>query len=260
MQISELGGSSPSRRPNSPKRSAASSPAIVPLQDLVKGWLLSVIDVADCATHSKEEVNYKKKLHADESVQEVVHRINDAVMTSFTLCDQYALNFKNRFAFLWESKPRSQFKKFLDTYGQPPGHDFPVIELFALKIQELEGLMRELNSSDDVQHIRWLRIDVRPFKVAVSNLLESTTALYTDFLLDFFSEKLVDIHGFIKKTYADLERSVDVTSGSDLAMPVVLVSNRAIRRKREVFAKPSSSPCPLASTCPVCLLSHASSI
>lgn len=202
------------------------------MQDLVKGWLLSVVDVADCATHSREAVDYKKLLHSDAEVQGAVQHINQAVVESFQMCYEYAESF-NRFSFLWEVQPQHRFKQFLDKYGKPKGEQFPRTSLFALQIRELVSLAREMNAADDVQHIRWFRIDARPFKVAVANLLEASTDLYTDYLRGFFNDKLVDIHGFITSTHMDLERSVDVTSGSDLLMPVVLVSNRAIRRRRE---------------------------
>lgn len=79
---------------------------------------------------------------------------------------------------------------------------------------------------------RWLRVDTRPLKNAISDLLVKWSLMYTSFLSEFFSKTLWDLHTFITGTRVQLESAVDLHGSNDMMMPAVLQCNRQIRQKR----------------------------
>lgn len=81
---------------------------------------------------------------------------------------------------------------------------------------------------------RWLRVDTRPLKNAISDLLVEWSLMYTSFLSEFFSKTLGDLHTFITDTRVQLESAIDVHGSNDMMMPAVLLCNRQIRQKRAI--------------------------
>ncbi len=207
--------------------------SIKSLRALVKSWQESIMDLAQVAGECVEEDTcfYYTVVKSDSGVSSVLERIETALVQSKDACLAFRVQF-DQFSFLWEMDPTVSFDHFLKTQGQPPGEPFPRLSTFDAKLREFEALQRRIKSVLDMRSVLWLRIDTRPLKTAVNELLMLWAHTHTSYLSDLFARVLADIHTFITTTHTELEHAIDVHGGKDLLVINMLNSNRSIRLRR----------------------------
>ncbi|XP_006880447.1 PREDICTED: dynein heavy chain 11, axonemal [Elephantulus edwardii] len=148
-----------------------------------------------------------------EARQEIMNRVADVI--------KKVLDFRtslDAYAYLWVDE-RAEFMKHFLLYGHAltseetdarpneeiPGQP-PTIEQFKEQIDIYEALYVQMSKFDDFRVFDgWLKVDMKPFKVSLLNIIKKWSWLFQEHLLRFVSDSLNELQEFIKETDAGLQ-------------------------------------------------------
>ncbi|XP_029444925.1 dynein heavy chain 11, axonemal [Rhinatrema bivittatum] len=192
--------------------------------DLVEELLSDIFkmsaQVKRVAVHLEAE-NYQNDMDGmvdlSDMRQEIMDRVADVISK--------ALEYKNSFdvyAYLW-ADDRGEFMKQFLLYGHVltaeeieahaddgvPEYP-PTIEQFKEQIDIYENLYIQMSKSEDFKVFEsWFRVDLKPFKMSLLNIIKKWSWMFKEHLLRFIIDSLTDLEEFIKVTDAGLQKKVN---------------------------------------------------
>uniref|UniRef100_A0A7M4FBW4 Dynein axonemal heavy chain 11 n=1 Tax=Crocodylus porosus TaxID=8502 RepID=A0A7M4FBW4_CROPO len=85
----------------------------------------------------------------------------------------------------------------------------PTTEQFKEQIDIYENLYIQMSKFEDFRIFEsWFKIDIKPFKMRLLNIIKKWSWMFKEYLLRFVTESLTDLEEFIKVTNAGLERQL----------------------------------------------------
>ncbi|XP_045053259.2 dynein axonemal heavy chain 11 isoform X2 [Desmodus rotundus] len=151
-----------------------------------------------------------------EARQEIMNRVAGIISK--------VLDFRNTldtYAYLWVDD-RAEFMKHFLLYGQAassedmdahaneevPEHP-PTLEQFKEQIDVYEALYVQMNKFNDFRVFDgWFKVDMKPFKVSLLNIIKKWSWMFQEHLLRFVIDSLNELQEFLKQTDAGLQREV----------------------------------------------------
>ncbi|XP_053409478.1 dynein axonemal heavy chain 11 [Nycticebus coucang] len=171
------------------------------------------------ATHL-EIANYQNDmdnmLGLAEVRQEIMKRVADVI--------DKVLDFKitlEAYAYLWVDDRAEVMKHFL-LYGHTVSSEDmdahaneeipeqpPTLKQFKEQIDIYEALYVQMSKFDDFRVFdSWFKVDMKPFKVSLLNIIKKWSWMFQEHLLRFVLDSLNELQGFIKETDAGLQREL----------------------------------------------------
>uniref|UniRef100_A0A8C4PUN9 Dynein axonemal heavy chain 11 n=1 Tax=Equus asinus asinus TaxID=83772 RepID=A0A8C4PUN9_EQUAS len=134
------------------------------------------------------------------------------------------LDFRNTldtYAYLWVDD-RAEFMKHFLLYGQILSSEDidahankeipeqpPTLEQFKEQIDIYEALYVQMSKFDDFRVFdSWFKVDMKPFKVSLLNIIKKWSWMFQEHLLRFVTDSLNELQEFIKETDAGLQREL----------------------------------------------------
>ncbi|KAI4543842.1 hypothetical protein MG293_006636 [Ovis ammon polii] len=133
-----------------------------------------------------------------EGRQEIMRRVTDVISK--------VLDFRNTldtYAYLWVEDRAESMKHFL-LYG-------PTVsaEEVEPRIDIYEALYVQMSKFDDFRVFdSWFKVDMKPFKVSLLNIIRKWSWMFQEHLLRFVIDSLNELQEFIKETDAGLQREL----------------------------------------------------
>ncbi|KAM6202712.1 dynein axonemal heavy chain 11 isoform 2-T2 [Rhynchocyon petersi] len=189
------------------------------VEDILSNSFRMSAQMQRVATHL-EIANYQcdmdNMLGLAEARQEIMNRVVEVikkVLDFRTTLDMYA--------YLWVEE-RAEFLKHFLLYGHtltPEEMDAraneeipeqpPTIEQFKEQIDIYEALYVQMSKFEDFRIFdSWLKVDMKPFKVSLLNIIKKWSWLFQEHLLRFVTDSLNELQTFIKETDGGLQRKL----------------------------------------------------
>uniref|UniRef100_A0AC11AZA8 Dynein axonemal heavy chain 11 n=1 Tax=Ovis aries TaxID=9940 RepID=A0AC11AZA8_SHEEP len=151
-----------------------------------------------------------------EGRQEIMRRVTDVISK--------VLDFRNTldtYAYLWVEDRAESMKHFL-LYGptvsaeeveprvnEEVPEQSPTLEQFKEQIDIYEALYVQMSKFDDFRVFdSWFKVDMKPFKVSLLNIIRKWSWMFQEHLLRFVIDSLNELQEFIKETDAGLQREL----------------------------------------------------
>ncbi|KAB0376184.1 hypothetical protein FD755_012827 [Muntiacus reevesi] len=151
-----------------------------------------------------------------EGRQEIMRRVADVTSK--------VLDFRNTldmYAYLWV-EDRAEFMKQFLLYGptvsaeemeshvnEEVPEQSPTLEQFKEQIDIYEALYVQMSKFDDFRVFdSWFKVDMKPFKVSLLNIIRKWSWMFQEHLLRFVIDSLNELQEFIKETDAGLRREL----------------------------------------------------
>uniref|UniRef100_A0A4W2DC87 Dynein axonemal heavy chain 11 n=1 Tax=Bos indicus x Bos taurus TaxID=30522 RepID=A0A4W2DC87_BOBOX len=151
-----------------------------------------------------------------EGRQEIMRRVADVISK--------VLDFRNTldtYAYLWV-EDRAEFMKHFLLYGptvsaeemephvnEEVPEQSPTLEQFKEQIDIYEALYVQMSKFDDFRVFdSWFKVDMKPFKVSLLNIIRKWSWMFQEHLLRFVIDSLNELQEFIKETDAGLQREL----------------------------------------------------
>ncbi|XP_034877289.1 dynein heavy chain 11, axonemal [Mirounga leonina] len=148
--------------------------------------------------------------------QEIMKRVADVISK--------VLDFRNTldtYAYLWVDD-RAEFMKHFLMYGQTGSSSEmdahaneevpkqpPTLEQFKEQIDIYEALYVQMSKFNDFRVFDgWFKVDMKPFKVSLLNVIKKWSWMFQEHLLRFVIDSLNELQEFIKETDAGLQRDL----------------------------------------------------
>ncbi|XP_032944295.1 dynein axonemal heavy chain 11 isoform X2 [Rhinolophus ferrumequinum] len=171
------------------------------------------------ATHL-EIANYQDDMDNMLGLAEVRQEILNRVAGVITK----VLDFRSTldtYAYLWVDD-RAGFMKHFLLYGQTVSSDetdahateevpaqAPTLDQFKEQIDVYEALYVQMSKFDDFRVFdSWFKVDMKPFKVSLLNIIRKWSWMFQEHLLRFVIDSLTELQEFIKETDAGLQREL----------------------------------------------------
>ncbi|XP_035866411.1 dynein heavy chain 11, axonemal isoform X1 [Phyllostomus discolor] len=151
-----------------------------------------------------------------EARQEIMNRVAGIISK--------VLDFRNTldtYAYLWVDD-RAEFMRHFLLYGQTASSEDmdahaneeipeqpPTLEQFKEQIDIYEALYGQMSKFSDFRVFDgWFKVDMKPFKVNLLNIIKKWSWMFQEHLLRFVIDSLNELQGFIKQTDAGLQREL----------------------------------------------------
>uniref|UniRef100_A0A8D1IYR5 Dynein axonemal heavy chain 11 n=1 Tax=Sus scrofa TaxID=9823 RepID=A0A8D1IYR5_PIG len=148
--------------------------------------------------------------------QEIMKRVADVISK--------VLDFRSTldmYAYLWVDD-RAEFMKHFLLYGHIVSSEetdpladedipeqSPMLEQFKEQIDIYEALYVQMSKFDDFRVFdSWFKVDMKPFKVSLLNIIRKWSWMFQEHLLRFVIDSLNELQEFIKETDAGLQREL----------------------------------------------------
>ncbi|XP_023606561.1 dynein heavy chain 11, axonemal, partial [Myotis lucifugus] len=148
--------------------------------------------------------------------QEIMNRVAGVISK--------VLDFRNSldtYAYLWVDD-RAEFMKQFLLYGQTVSAEEldahaneeipeqpPTLEQFREQIDVYEALYVQMSKFDDFRVFdSWFKVDMKPFKVSLLNIIKKWSWMFQEHLLRFVIDSLNELQEFIKETDGGLQREL----------------------------------------------------
>ncbi|XP_064146127.1 dynein axonemal heavy chain 11 isoform X3 [Loxodonta africana] len=162
------------------------------------------------------QIDMDNMLGLVEVRQEIMNRVADVI--------KKVLDFRNTletYAYLWVDE-RAEFMKHFLLYGHTLTSEEmdahaneeipeqpPTIERFKEQIDIYEALYIQMSKFDDFRVFDgWFKVDMKPFKVSLLNIIKKWSWMFQEHLLRFVIDSLNELQEFIKETDAGLQREL----------------------------------------------------
>ncbi|KAG8443036.1 hypothetical protein GDO86_011741 [Hymenochirus boettgeri] len=193
------------------------------LYDLVEEMLSDIFKMSGkvkrIAKHFEAE-NYQNDMDDMIDLSEMRQQIMKRVTTVISKATDYKSTF-DLYSYLWADDRQEILRQFL-LYGhvltpeEIEGHAedgvpecHPTNNQFKVQIEIFEKLHTQLSSVDDTKDFEnWFRVDLKPFKMSLLNLIKKWSCMFKDHLLQFVVNSVTELEEFIKVTNAVFEKKV----------------------------------------------------
>ncbi|KAJ6666585.1 hypothetical protein lerEdw1_020308 [Lerista edwardsae] len=185
--------------------------------DLVDELLSNIFKISAqvrrVATHVEME-HYQNDMDSmpdlSEARQVIMGRVTDVITKT--------AEFKNSldtYAYLWVDDRSECMKQFL-LYGH--------IDIY-------ENLYIQMSKFEDFRIFEgWLKVDMKPFKISLLNIIKKWSWMFKEYLLRFVIDSLADLEEFIKVTDAELQK--ELKEGDYDGLASVMVHLLAVRDRQ----------------------------
>ncbi|XP_075413447.1 dynein axonemal heavy chain 11 [Tenrec ecaudatus] len=170
------------------------------------------------------QIDMENMLGLAEVRQEIMSRVADVI--------QKVLDFRNTletYAYLWVDE-RAEFLKHFLLHGhtltteemdagasEEIPEQPPTLEQFKEQIDMYEALYVQMSQFDDFRVFdSWFKVDMKPFKVSLLNIIKRWSWMFQEHLLRFVIDSLNELQEFIKETDAGLQRELNEGAHSGL--------------------------------------------
>uniref|UniRef100_A0A8D2LWB0 Dynein axonemal heavy chain 11 n=1 Tax=Varanus komodoensis TaxID=61221 RepID=A0A8D2LWB0_VARKO len=193
------------------------------------------------ATHLEIQ-HYQNDMESISELSETRQKIMDRVADVTTKAVDFK-NSLNSYAYLWVDD-RSEFMKQFLFYGHVLTSEEteicadinilgqrPITEQFKEQIDIYENLYIEMSKLEDFKIFEgWLKVDMKPFKISLLNVIKKWSWLFKEYLLRFVIDSLADLEEFIKITDAGLQK--ELKEGDYDGLIDVMVHLLAVRHRQ----------------------------
>uniref|UniRef100_A0A670JQ67 Dynein axonemal heavy chain 11 n=1 Tax=Podarcis muralis TaxID=64176 RepID=A0A670JQ67_PODMU len=172
-----------------------------------------------------------------ETRQRVMERVADVITKT--------VDFRNSletYAYLWVDD-RSEFMKQFLFYSRVLNPEetetradigipdqCPITEQFKEQIDIYENLYIQMRKFEDFRIFEgWLKLDMKPFKISLLNIIKKWSWMFKEYLLRFVIDSLADLEEFIKMTDVGLQKELkegDYDGLIDVMVHLLAVRNR----------------------------------
>nr|XP_060488661.1 dynein axonemal heavy chain 11 isoform X2 [Panthera onca] len=170
--------------------------------------------------------------------QEIMNRVADVI--------NKVLDFRNTldtYSYLWVDD-RSEFMRHFLLYGHSMSSEEtgahaneevpeqpPTLQQFREQIDIYEALYVQMSKFDDFRVFdSWFRVDMKPFKVSLLNIIKKWSWMFQEHLLRFVVDSLNELQDFIKDTDAGLQR--DLSEGDHDGLVDIMGHLLAVRSRQ----------------------------
>ncbi|XP_043570859.1 dynein axonemal heavy chain 17-like [Chiloscyllium plagiosum] len=172
--------------------------------------------LAKHVTRKKYQIDLEEMADLTEMREEIM----TLVITTMRQAEKYEESFDS-YSYLWVDDRNEFLEEFLiygrvltqeeiESYGEggvPPTP--PTLEQFKNQIDSYEQLYEEVLKFETVKILdSWFKIDCRPFRQALLNLIKRWSLLFKQYLINHVTDSLSTLEAFIKETNAELSKTV----------------------------------------------------
>ncbi|GCC24108.1 hypothetical protein chiPu_0002508 [Chiloscyllium punctatum] len=172
--------------------------------------------LAKHVTRKKYQIDLEEMTDLTEMREEIM----TLVITTMRQAEKYEESFDS-YSYLWVDDRNEFLEEFLiygrvltqeeiESYGEggvPPTP--PTLEQFKNQIDSYEQLYEEVLKFETVKILdSWFKIDCRPFRQALLNLIKRWSLLFKQYLINHVTDSLSTLEAFIKETNAELSKTV----------------------------------------------------
>eukprot|EP00960_Hanusia_phi_P073138 767948-Hanusia_phi.AAC.10 len=179
------------------------------VRDIVFSWVNKFQNIGTLIQridHNSEFEDYDTELHDDAFLRKILKQIENSLATNESDCDDFRLSF-NEFSFLWTIAPSDALKSFLE-YESESSDSIPSVSSFEREIFKYRQIEEEIRFLPGSQVVGWLKIDTRPLRQTLLNLIASWRSAFQDYPLKFVERSITEMLQFISDTSSNLDSDV----------------------------------------------------
>ncbi|EKX40179.1 hypothetical protein GUITHDRAFT_75827, partial [Guillardia theta CCMP2712] len=179
------------------------------LRDMIFSWIHSFQNIGTLVPRVDNNVgfdDYDVELHDDTFLRKILKQIDTSLAASEAECDEFRLSF-NEFSFLWMSSPSNALESFLE-YEREIIDSVPSVSSFEREIFKYRQIEEEIRFLPGSQVVGWLKIDTRPLRQTLLNLIASWRSVFQEYPLNFVEKSVSEMLQFISDTSKNLDLDV----------------------------------------------------
>ena len=189
------------------------------VRDHFNSWITSILR---CGSHmarlDHNDETYEAVLSRNQRVQEEVSELQEMMDDTQQRCEDFRKAYF-KYDFLWNRDLNEVLQTFLNEHSGSEGRDIP-LHAFDEQIAYYRSVQDEVSALPPYQSIRWIKIDARPIKQALSTLVTKWIFLFTQHLTSKVTLSLEELNSFINDAFRVLnkdpnEAEADFDSGGD---------------------------------------------
>lgn len=165
----------------------------------------------------KERMGFSSQVMQTPEIADLIMKITDHVNAVMRAALEYQTNLEGNYAFYWTEDRREFIRQFclygrllnrddIDVNGTitAPEHP-PTLDQFREIILRYDKVFEEVERLEDA-HIfdNWMRVDMKPFKMALLTEIRQWSDKFKQFLVDHVSATLAGLSSFIHESNVDL--------------------------------------------------------
>ncbi|KAM3184981.1 hypothetical protein ACTXT7_007293 [Hymenolepis weldensis] len=170
----------------------------------------------------KEQKGFSQIVMQTPEIADLIMKITDHVNAAMRAASEYQIHLEANYAFYWVEDRREFIRQFC-LYGRlltredfddngnilAPEHP-PTLEQFREIILQYERVFEEVEKLEDT-HVfdNWMRVDLKPFKIALLTEIRQWSDKFKNFLVDHVTDTLNGLSTFIHDSNNDLSFSDD---------------------------------------------------
>ncbi|KAF6093353.1 dynein axonemal heavy chain 9 [Phyllostomus discolor] len=192
--------------------------------DMVEGLVTSIFRIASLVPRLSPQnsaPHYQVDMEAADDLARMRSTLMDRVQGMMALCCSYRNTF-SQYSYLYVEDRKEILAQFL-LYGhvltpeEIEAHEEdgipenpPLLHQFKAQIDSYEKLYEDVCRLEPIKVFDcWMRIDVRPFKASLLNLIKRWSLLFKQHLVDYVTNSLADLELFIKNSESGLLKKVE---------------------------------------------------
>ncbi|KAM5310557.1 dynein axonemal heavy chain 9 isoform 2-T2 [Glossophaga mutica] len=192
--------------------------------DMVEGIVTSIFRIASLVPRLSPQdsaPHYQVDMEAVASLARMRSTLMDRVQGMMALCCSYRNTF-SQYSYLYVEDQKEILAQFL-LYGhvltpeEIEAHaedgipeNPPLLHQFKAQIDSYEKLYEDVCRLEPIKVFDcWMRIDMRPFKASLLNLIKRWSLLFKQHLVDYVTNSLADLEVFIKNSESGLLKKVE---------------------------------------------------
>ncbi|XP_045680245.1 dynein axonemal heavy chain 9 isoform X1 [Phyllostomus hastatus] len=192
--------------------------------DMVEGLVTSIFRIASLVPRLSPQnsaPHYQIDMEAVDDLARMRSTLMDRVQGMMALCCSYRNTF-SQYSYLYVEDRKEILAQFL-LYGhvltpeEIEAHEEdgipenpPLLHQFKAQIDSYEKLYEDVCRLEPIKVFDcWMRIDVRPFKASLLNLIKRWSLLFKQHLVDYVTNSLADLELFIKNSENGLLKKVE---------------------------------------------------
>ncbi|XP_035888861.1 dynein heavy chain 9, axonemal isoform X3 [Phyllostomus discolor] len=192
--------------------------------DMVEGLVISIFRIASLVPRLSPQnsaPHYQVDMEAADDLARMRSTLMDRVQGMMALCCSYRNTF-SQYSYLYVEDRKEILAQFL-LYGhvltpeEIEAHEEdgipenpPLLHQFKAQIDSYEKLYEDVCRLEPIKVFDcWMRIDVRPFKASLLNLIKRWSLLFKQHLVDYVTNSLADLELFIKNSESGLLKKVE---------------------------------------------------
>ncbi|XP_078081541.1 dynein axonemal heavy chain 9 [Mustelus asterias] len=192
--------------------------------DMVDGLINDVFKISSLVPRLAEHntfPHYQADMEDMADLIDMRQHLMDSIQHVMAKCCHYQTSF-DRYAYLWVDDRKEFMRQFLlyghvltaeeieahaeDGVPESP----PTLRQYKEQVDSYEKIYDEVNQLEPINIFdSWMRIDARPFKTALLNIIKKWSLMFKQHLIDHVTNSLTDLKEFIKVAEGGLRQKVD---------------------------------------------------